>query len=184
MDNLKFDKNRILRVTKVGLIANPIVADGFAIAHIDFDTRNHPDIDEFILHHQDASPGDVVTQWGSPKPDAIVLMCEFSKPAQTTFGLWFDLMEHVLSVDHIIQSKIAYLQPSGLAMRDHIDLESAKILVEIGGSTDKQKWARRMDKLVRRRLRKKGASRGEAKQAAKRMIADFRKFTQGLRQKG
>jgi hypothetical protein len=162
----KLDESLIVPIVGDGAIATCDTGEGRSIPVLIVDCENHKEVLNLVHLHAESPPGDVVCTWGINKKNAVLLL-SFSKPAELTFGLMFDLQSQAGLADGVVQAQGVYIQPSVFGMRVAEGLDNPKILVEVSPQTKLPDWDERLSKAMSHRMRSYGMSRRQAKNAAK-----------------
>lgn len=166
-----------------GQSANPKFADGRVMPILLLDTSRRPDIDNLIKLHQHLPPGDVKSQWGKypDRDDKVLLLLQYSKPARCVLLLEFDMQTQGAAVDTIVRVQGVYLQAGrpGGAISTTTEKESA--MVEVPSQTFQPDWDRLFHRAMEKYWRSQGFSKREAKQIARKHIADWRSGAQAFR---
>ncbi|QTN41445.1 hypothetical protein [Marinobacter salsuginis] len=158
-----------------GAIAHGSTADGRAIPVVVVDCANHKELLNLVHLHVSSPPGDADCTWGANKKHAFLLF-SFTKPSVVQFGLMFDLQSQANLADGIVQSQGVYIQPSEFGSRVSEGLDGPKILVEVSPKTKLPDWDERLIKAVSQKMRHKGMSKRQAKEAAKEYLKRTREI--------
>src|SRR4051812_2720990 len=94
-------------------LAQGSIAEGRIIPVVIIDAVARPDLAEFVRVHSTSGPGDVISRWGqlSRDSDRVALMLRFTKPAEVSAALEFEIVRQGIMVDQILTSKALYIQP-------------------------------------------------------------------------
>lgn len=165
----------------------PIVADaaiataaldhGKLIPLIILDTTDRPDIEEFVRIHSFLPPGDVTVGWVQYPHGKryLSLLIEAQRPSEITFIIAFDLESaQWVIVDQIVTGRGLYVQPGRIGDRLATTLDHPRILIEVGDLGLDDTWEQLSHAAVVRRLRSDGLSKAQAKDAATKLIAEWR----------
>ena len=161
-------------------IATGGTADGRMIPLLILDTRERADIDALINAHEHTGPGDATTNWSQPwrlDRTKLRLVVQFTKPAHCLVIVEFDLETQGVLVDAIIHVQGLYLQGGlpGDRLRDTFD--HPRVLIEVPSRAFLPMWDELLRASLRRRFRKLGHSRSDAKAITDHFIAEWRKLT-------
>lgn len=174
----KIALSTILEIVSDGAIASHHTADGRLIPVLILKNSNNNDLENLIKIHGDTPPGDAVSMWAKKRfnSKAIYLVIKFKKPLEVEATVEFDLFKHDILVDGIIHSKAVYLQPGNVGDNVSDDINAPKILVEIPAKTTIENWDKTLNKIVSKKLQKKGFTKKEASHASSEHIARQREL--------
>lgn len=161
-------------------IATRGVADGRLIPLLILDTSDRPDIESMVQAHESFDSGDVVSTWGLRSrfdTGHIRLTLTTSQPSSCTLIIDLSTATHAAIIDHIIQAQGVYIQPGRPGDRLKSDLQRPRILVEIPSRHFRPVWEGIMHRNLVKSFRRQGLSRGDAKQATMRFLAEWRSLT-------
>lgn len=165
-------------------IANRDVCGGRLIPLLFLDISDRADVKACLEAHREIQiAGEAKTAWGrrdSPHSGPITLTIRFQKPAVCTIILYFDIEKYGGLIDQITTTEALWLtygtsSDSFLNTRDRI-----KILVEVESKEFRDKWDRILDKTLRDQVRRRGATKEEARLYSQRVREDWRKFGNGF----
>jgi hypothetical protein len=159
-------------------IATGIIGDGRLIPLIILDASERHDLEELIRVHQYLRPGDVVSQWATIEDGSgrIALLLTFEKPMSMTVLIAFDMTKYGGLIDQIIRAKGLYIQAGKAGDRLIHNPDKPKLILEIPDTGFSRTWDGLLRKSVVKRMREAGLSRREAKDAARLIIIEWRKF--------
>jgi hypothetical protein len=132
-----------------------------------------------ILAHEHAGPGDVMSVWSIPSrfdTSHVSLILVQTKPSRCVIILKFNVADQGGVVDQIVQAQGVYIQPGRVGDRLVTTLDKGKILVEVPSKEFKSEWEGIFRKQLRKKFRKEGLSRQEAKNAADGFMKEWRQF--------
>ena len=158
-------------------IATAALGHGKLIPLVILDTTARPDIEEFVRIHSFLSPGDVTVSWvrypyGKRN---LSLLIQAQRPSEVTFFIAFDLdSSHCVIVEQIIKSRALYVQPGRIGDRLVSTLDHSRILVEVGDLSFDETWDQLLHASTVRQFRSGGMSKAQAKDAATKLIAEWR----------
>jgi hypothetical protein len=166
-------------IARDAAVASVGVGDGRMIPLLILDTSRRPDIETMILAHEHAGPGDVMSVWSIPSrfdTSHVSLILMQTKPSRCVIILKFNVADQGGVVDQIVQAQGVYIQPGRVGDRLGTTLDKGKILVEVPSKEFKSEWDRIFRKQLRKKFRKEGLSRQEAKTAADGFMKEWRQF--------
>lgn len=165
-----------------GAIATRARAEGRTIPVLILDCDRHKELLNLIYLHENSLLGDVTCSWAVKKFDSriVFLLLDFERPSTVRAVLQFDLARQALLADHIVQSRGVYLQPKESGSRVSEGIDQPKILVEIHPATKLPNWDSLLLKAIRKRMRREGLTRSQAKAASEGFLKRGREFM-GLR---
>jgi hypothetical protein len=166
-------------------VATELIGDGRLIPVVVLDTTSRPDLVNLFKAHSDMPPGDALSTWIGlhETRDHLALWFQFKKPFETEAILNFELTGRGITVDLAMHARAIYLQAGKPGDRFYKTMESPRILVEIGAEMPTGKWEELWQRAVRRRLRKEGVGRHEARNLAPQYIKRLRDSMAGFRMK-
>lgn len=182
LDKIRLNHSREKTPTPIvgdGGLANAQITDGLLLPVLILDTRQRPDIDEFIRLHDGATKGDVTCRWAQIRlsPHVFSLVLDFDRPARIVVVLDFDLRkDHAVLVEQILASRALILQAGRPGDRLKHDLNRPKVIVGIPELGVADHWSRLLLNYVRVRSRRRGLRGEEAKRAVDAYISRLREL--------
>jgi hypothetical protein len=158
-------------------IASTVLGHGKLIPLVILDTTDRPDVEEFVRIHSFLSPGDVTVAWVQYPHGKrnLSLLIQAQRPSEVTFFIAFDLdSSQVVIVDQVIKGRALYIQPGRMGDRLTTTLDHSRILVEVGDLSFDDTWDRLLYAVTVKRFRSEGMSKAQAKNAATKLIAEWR----------
>ncbi len=168
-----------MRIINDGAIATVGMGEGRLVPLVIIDTSERPDIEELVRVHQYVGPGDAKSAWGRLKgsgEEKISLILQFVRPAELMLVLEFDIAKRWGLVDQILTSKGIYILPGRDGDRLSNKLDAPKVLIEVPDTGFGKTWEDMWHRHLMGELRHRGVSRQHAKQAARRVIREWREF--------
>ncbi|HYT57741.1 MAG TPA: hypothetical protein VEQ38_23790 [Verrucomicrobiae bacterium] len=159
-------------------VATGDVGDGRFIPVLIIDTTDRPDIEDMVRAHKHLGPGDADSVWSRPSrlvSNKIQLILSFTKPTRCVLSLEFDLERLGGILDQIIHAEGVYLQPGRPGDRLVTNLDKERVLVEVPSKQFRGEWENIYLKSLKKRFRKGGLSRSQAKQATRDFVIEWRK---------
>jgi hypothetical protein len=156
------------------------IADGRLLPLIILDTSGRPDIEDMIRAHEHFGPGDVHTYWVAPSRfdrSRVRLVLKVTKPSQCVVVLEFEIVRQGVIVEQIIQSQGLYIQDGRPGDRLRTTFDHQRILAEVPSREFRPEWDRMLRKALVKDGRRRGLSRGDAKDATDRFLAEWRDLT-------
>lgn len=153
------------------------LAGGRLIPLVILDTTARPDIVEMVRLHGHLGPGDAVSSWSLPSRwtvDRLYLRITITKPILCTMLIEFGFPKWAGTLDQIVRAQAVYIQPGQSGDRFVTTLESQRLLVEVPSREFRPEWDRIFRKVTVADFRRRGLGRTQAKQAADKMISDWR----------
>ena len=154
------------------------VADGRLIPLLILDTSRRPDIDDMIRAHAHSGPGDVSSVWSRPSrfdANRLRLVLSVTKPSYCVILLEFDdLSRQGGTIDQIMQSQCLYLQAGRPGDRLSTTFDHPRIIVEVPSRHFRSEWDGLLRKSLVKEGRRQGLARGDARDAAERIIRSWR----------
>ena len=179
------DLRDVVEVTPVPIIADACIATrglagGRFIPLLILDTSRRPDIDDLIKIHRYSGAGDARSSWALPSrfsSGKLRLVLEMNAPGHCVIVLEFNTARQTGVIQQLVDSQGVYLQSGRVGDRLYSTLGEDRILVEIPSRQFRSEWDRLRKKVLVRLYRKRGLARGDAKVAADRFVAEWRKLT-------
>ncbi|HCZ9048365.1 TPA: hypothetical protein O4F77_000419 [Vibrio alginolyticus] len=164
---VKIPTSKCFEVARDGAMANTFTADGRLIPHLIIDVGEDEGLMTLVKVHQDTTPGDVESQWGTKRFSAksVYLILRFFRPVELEIVIEFDMSKHHHVIDGIVQTKTVYIQPGTIGDKLSDDINAPKILVEIPARTTFGEWDNMFKKYIGKKLKKEGVGRKELKKA-------------------
>lgn len=165
-------------------LANRDVCGGRMVPLLFLDTSERPDVKACLeVHRESRIAGEAKTSWGrrdSPDSGPVTLIIRFQKPAVCTIILHFDLEKYGGLLDQIVGAEAVWLTwgttgDSFLTAQDRI-----KVLVEVDSKEFREDWDHILDQTLRDQVRRRGATRKEAKLYSQRVREEWRKIGSGF----
>lgn len=175
-----FPAEELVTIVADGLVSTAMVADGRMLPVLIVDTRDRPDVDEYVRVHANAPNGDVRVQWAhAPELDTVVLLLSFERPLVMHLRIGFRLAAHQgILVEQILAMGGFYL----LAGRDGDRLKTTmtrqRIIIEAPDTGFRPIWDKIFHRHTMKVLQARGLGRAQAKAAAHEAIAMMRKTGQ------
>lgn len=166
------------KIVSDAAIATVNVGEGRMIPLVIIDTSDRPDIEELVRIQEHLPSGDVSVQWGSLEdtPKLVALLIKFIRPVEAFLVLNFDIVKQGVIVDQILLSKALYLQPGQEGDRFANTMDAKKLLIEIPETGFSNTWDKMLFKHLVKDFREKGLPKYQAREAAKGVIEEWRKF--------
>ncbi len=175
------------RYAQVPRLVLPVVADGalssansvggrlVPVAMVDM--TGHPQVEELVRIHQHLGAGDCASQWGQPiGQEQLLLRLTFTRPVELILALAFDLPQQAGLVDQMLTARALYLQHGVEGNRMSTTQNYPRLLIELPPTGFEERWEKIFPAVLMGEFRRSGMSRGEAKRAAKEMVARWREF--------
>lgn len=159
---------KAVRVVADGAIRAPGQAEGRLVPVVIVDTRERPDVDEYVRVHQHSQGGgDVVTQWGKQRFGKwIWLHIRVVRPVELNIFVRFDPEENAHLINLILRAEAMYLQPGSPGERLRDTINRPMIILGVPDTGFGKDWAAEYIKIITRRFRKKGLKGAAAAAAA------------------
>lgn len=160
-------------------VASEGVGEGRMIPLLILDTSRRPDIETMILAHEHSGPGDVMSVWSIPSrfdTSHVSLILVQTKPSHCVVLLKFNVADQGGVVDQIVQAQGVYILAGRVGDRLANTLDKGRILVEVPTKEFKKEWDHIFRKQLRKKFRKEGLSRQEAKNAVDSFLIEWRRF--------
>jgi len=172
----RIPSNLFVPIVADGAIAQPDFGDGRLIPVLIVDCSKRPDLRDLIVSHEDSPPGDVSVTWGKRpfQNQTVMLLMEFTRPANVQVALEFDVFRQGGLVDAILHNCGVYLQPLEFGARVIEGMDKGKIIAEVPDTGFRSIWDSLYHKRVAKELRRQGLSRADAAAAAEEHIRRFR----------
>lgn len=173
------EKTHLKIVGDAGILVQGLLG-GRMIPCIILDTRDRPEIDEYIRVQQYVEPGDVKSNWISTPNDegTVTLFLTFLRPTEMIALIDFEIMRHGILVEQILSTEVFYLQCGKPGDRVKHNVSAPKIFVEVTATGFRPRWDEIFSKVVVKRFRGEGLNRQQAKEAAKNAISELKKFSE------
>lgn len=161
-----------------GAVATGRVLGGRLVPVLILDTSDRPDIEELIRVHRHMPPGDAASSWGRRprRVGTVVLLLESSRPSQLKILLEFDIASQSMLVDFILRVRAVYLQSGTVDDRVAETMEHERLLIEVPDTGFEPEWEEFLRRGLSRDFRRRGLSKREARQAARRAIGEWRRL--------
>ena len=160
-----------------GLIGTGGVGHGRMLPVLILDTRERPDIIEYVKLHQSSAPGDARFQWARfpDRPDSVCLIVSVERPMELRALIEFDLnRSQGVLVDQILDVKAACIQCGAPGDRLKDTLDRPRIVLEVPDLGYGSEWEKLYLKHLVNRLRANGMKSQEAKRVAQQVRAHMR----------
>lgn len=161
------------------VVASVGVGEGRMIPLLILETSRRPDIETMLVAHKHSGLGDVISGWSIPSrfdTSHVSLVLEQTKPTHCVIVLKFNVADQGGVVDQIVQAQGVYIQCGREGDRLANTLDKEKILVEVPTRDFKSEWDRIFRKQLRKKFRREGLSRQEAKNAVDEFLKEWRQF--------
>lgn len=170
---------QVFEIVAEGLMAHEFMADGRPLPAIMIDTLKNKSLPDLIKYHQETLPGDTIMQWGRnpDNMDNLMLHIKFTKPMEIEFGISLIVEEHYGLIEGIIQSRGLILM-TGKKGDKVSNLDIPRISVEVPFMDFDKTWNKLLRDSLIKRLRKFGASKGEANEISQQQIISIREVWQ------
>lgn len=156
------------------------IADGRLLPLIILDTSERSDIEDMIRAHEHFGPGDVQSYWAAPSlfdRKRVRLVLKVTKPSLCVIVLEFEIVRQGVIVEQIIQSQGIYIQAGRPGDRLRTTFDHPRILAEVPSREFQPEWDRMLRKALVKDYRRRGLSRGAAKDATDGFLAEWRDLT-------
>ena len=161
-------------------LANRDICGGRMVPLLFLDTSERSDIKACLeVHRESQIAGEVKTNWGrrdSPDSGPITLMIRFQKPAVCTIMLHFDVEKYGGLVDQIVGAEAVWLTWGTTGDRFLTTQDRIKVLVEVDSSEFREEWDHILDQALRDQVRRRGATRKEARLYSQKVREEWRKI--------
>jgi hypothetical protein len=158
-------------------------AMGGLTAILIIDTRNRPDIDEYVNIHRNSGAGDVESQWGRRVDDNSIyqLVLEVIRPVELNIYLEFKFPDKISVIDQILHTQRLCLQPGrpGDTLSQTFNTVP-RVIMEIPDTGIGKKWNTKLLKHFTKMFQGEGLNKRQAEEKAaefirtRRQIFDFR----------
>lgn len=155
------------------------IADGRLLPVLILDTTTRPDIEDMIQAHGELGQGDVESGWSSePHFDesGVRLVLIFKKPSRCVIVIDFELPRQGVLVDQIVRTGGVWLQAGRPGDRLVTNLDKPLVLAEVPSPSFKAEWDKIYLKALVKGFRRRGLSKGDAKDAAEGFLKQWREF--------
>jgi hypothetical protein len=159
-------------------VATVNVGEGRLIPLVIIDSSERPDIEELVRVHEYLPPGDVTVQWGHMEntPEWIALFLRFVRPVEVLLVLNFNIVKQGGIVDQILLSRALYLQSGRAGDRFRNTIDAKRILIDVPETGFGKTWNGLLFKRLVKDFRQRGLPKYQAKEAARGLIEEWRKF--------
>lgn len=165
------------KIVSDGGLSSPFIGEGRFLPALIIDVEDNVEVTELIKLHNGIPPGDTELQWALPdtffSPKSISLNLKFTKPMKVQFGIDFRFEDQYSLVDGIIQSRGFYLMTGKASDRVSQSINGS-ILVEVPHMNFDKKWNDLLISTLKKKYRKMGASRKDARKYANEHIKSMR----------
>lgn len=173
----------------VPIISNAVVgksdfADGKMIPLLIIDTGNRKDIEDMIRAHSIEGTGDITSTWEKPTTvSKLKLWLLVTNPSRCMILLEFNLVDHGVLVEQIVEAQGLFLQAGKTGDRLSNTMNHNRILLEIPSRDFRDEWDRIWKKALFKDFRERGVSRVKAKEAVAELINQWRQQFSSMRLK-
>ncbi|HUU26224.1 MAG TPA: hypothetical protein VM123_00295 [archaeon] len=167
-----------VKIVSDASISSRGTVEGKLIPLVIIDTSDRPDIEELVRVHEQKISGDIICQWVQlvGTKGKIALYLKFIRPAELIIILEFDILRQGILVDQALASRAIYIQPGKDGDRLSTTINNPRILIEVPSTNFEEEWEKLFLKHIVLYMRKEGIQRNQAKQAARRVLDEMRKF--------
>ncbi len=177
MAKITLNSAPLCRVKENGIVSISTVADGRYIPGVLL-TCNNDFIKYLVDIHKAGQTCDIVTVWTSQvgKPQYFDLLIEFKSPVDQEIAIRFNINEHHMLIDAIMQSKGLYIGfwAQGKKVSNSI---SDSFLIEVTASKVEDFWNKTLNKVLTKKLLKCGVSKKGISKVVKGYKSEMRSFT-------
>ena len=178
----KFSYGEVVLVPIVGdgALATSSIGVGRFIPCLILDTSGRNDISKLLKANPSQGVVDSRVQWGRPftRRDIIFLRITFFEPIESDFHIKFDVLEHGILVETILNNKAVILFEGNKedSVSEKLTNNEDNILTEVPDTNYKDTWRKIWKGQLVKKYKGQGYSRSQAKNIADSIINEIESF--------
>ncbi len=168
-----------LPIISSAAIVSKGLADGRIVPVLILDSSKRSDFIELVKAHDFLPPGDVTVWWGrleKSETDSVSLFLSFTRPAELTVYITFNIITEGVLVDLILSAKSVFLELGKLGDRYVVNSNNPSIHAEIPDTEFGAQWDKMFHETIAKNFRKSGMAKKDATKSAKDAIEQWREI--------